>query len=95
MKIITARFPSKCRDCREPVEAGERVFWAKGQGVEHIDCNSASNSALHQDVAAMANREYAAGVADAETYLFNRDTFGEDFAAAEELAWMFKTGEGL
>jgi hypothetical protein len=37
-----------------------------------------------------ANAEYNRGVADAETYRFNRDFMGEDYAAAEELAWSLK-----
>lgn len=97
MRVITSKYPSKCRECGGPVGAGERIFWARGEGVMHLDCDPFDTSAMHQDVADMnrQNAEYAMGVADADTYLFNRDTFGEDFAASEELAHMYRTGEGL
>ena len=38
--------------------------------------------------------EIAAGEADADRYLANVRMFGEDYAAAEEMAWSLKTGEG-
>jgi hypothetical protein len=34
--------------------------------------------------------EYDRGRADYDRYRFNRDTFGEDYAAAEEAAWELK-----
>lgn len=38
-KIITSRFPTKCRSCKQPISAGERVYWfGKGKGVSHLTC---------------------------------------------------------
>ncbi len=32
MKLITSRFPSRCRDCKSPIGAGESVWWERGFG---------------------------------------------------------------
>lgn len=35
---IVAKFPGTCRACGQPVAAGERVEWTKGEGVTHERC---------------------------------------------------------
>ena len=37
--------------------------------------------------------EVSAGEADVDRWRFNRDFFGEDYAAAEELAWDLRYGD--
>lgn len=38
-KIITARFPGKCRYCGDSVERGESIaYWGKGQPIAHAEC---------------------------------------------------------
>ena len=45
------------------------------------------------EVRTKADAEVAKGEADVERWRFNRDVFGEDFAAAEELAWDMRLGD--
>lgn len=72
--------------------AGEYREIAPGavRGSIHANAEAAEG---RRDKAHM-DAEYAKGVADADRYIFNRDTFGEDYAAAEELAWELKDPDG-
>lgn len=58
------------------------------------DAADEAEAANDRRAASAADAEYAAGIADTNNYRFNRDTFGEDYAAAEEFAWGLKTGDG-
>lgn len=35
---ITARFPSICRKCPEPINPGDRIAPVMGGGFAHMDC---------------------------------------------------------
>jgi hypothetical protein len=35
---ITAKFPSKCATCGEPIVPGQRILWAKGEPSSHEKC---------------------------------------------------------
>lgn len=39
---ITAKFPGKCRRCGSRVAAGSSVYWLKGEGVRHVQCEEAA-----------------------------------------------------
>ena len=38
VKIITNKYETYCRICKEHIPEGERVYWSPGQGVVHIHC---------------------------------------------------------
>jgi DNA repair protein RadD len=35
---ITAKFPGTCRGCRGRISPGQQVYWIKGTGARHVDC---------------------------------------------------------
>ena len=99
MRVITAKYAGRCDDCGGRIEIGDRIYWARGEPTRHSACPDVVEPErpwFHEDrLTGEYNAEYAAGVADYEREKFNRETFGEDYAAAEELAWMYRTGEGM
>ena len=38
MRKIVARYKGKCSVCGRVIEEGETVYWEKGRGIWHIDC---------------------------------------------------------
>lgn len=44
-----ARFPGRCRRCREAIDVGEPIFWEAGVGAEHVECpeNDGGNEPYH------------------------------------------------
>lgn len=45
MRLINARYASKCRICKSPVRVGERVWYTKGiRGVMHENCRNAEKT---------------------------------------------------
>jgi len=42
---MTARKAGTCRQCGEPVLPGQMIFWARGQGAWHCDCQTANLTA--------------------------------------------------
>lgn len=102
MRAITAKYAGQCDSCGERIEIGDRIYWERGRPSCHTRCEVPEIPENDRGEAILAERElgweeleYAAGKADYEREKFNRETFGEDYAAAEELAWMYKTGEGM
>jgi hypothetical protein len=93
MRAITAKYAGQCDSCGERIEIGDRIYWARGEPSRHTRCPDPAPAAPRE--LGWEETEYAAGVADYEREKFNRETFGEAYAAAEELAWMYKTGEGM
>ena len=93
---MTAKYPGSCRECSEEISPGDRIVHAGKKENYHAACYEDRNEVAANDSGARtaADAEYAAGERDAENYRFNRDTFGEDYAVAEEFAWGLKTGEG-
>ena len=80
---ITSKYNGRCRECRKQIFKGDRVEWQRGQGVTCEECAMKFPNPKDQ-------MEYDRGRADYDRYRFNRDTFGEDYAAAEEAAWELK-----
>jgi hypothetical protein len=39
-KMISKK-QSKCRQCGKPIEPGQQIFWARGEGAWHVDCETA------------------------------------------------------
>lgn len=39
-KLITTRFATKCRKCRQEIPQGNRAYWTKGMGTMHTVCPS-------------------------------------------------------
>lgn len=39
---IVAKFTSRCRDCGGRIDAGEQVYWIKGEGTRHVRCEVAA-----------------------------------------------------
>ena len=48
---------------------------------------------IEEGQALRRDAEVSAGEADVDRWRFNRDFFGEDYAAAEELAWDLRYGD--
>lgn len=48
-KRITAKYASTCPSCRRPIVPGERVWWARGLEVAHVDCRAAANKAAEAE----------------------------------------------
>lgn len=38
---ITAKFPGTCRGCKGRIVVGQQVYWIKGEGAKHADCERA------------------------------------------------------
>jgi len=105
---MRARYRGYCRECREAIAVGDEMVHAGRRENYHAACYEDANeargeveaewrdAARREDAERRANdAEYAAGVADYERDKFNREVFGEEYAAAEEFAWALKTGEGM
>ena len=93
MKMIRAKYASECRECGAGIESGESVWWERGRGVWCDGCEPSSNDPEPDPENAQRahdEAEYQRGAADADRYRSNRDLMGEDYAAAEELAWELK-----
>ena len=94
-RTITAKYPGTCRHCGEPFEAGDRVRWARGEGTHHLDGDCPDPKAPdHGDdydddyedrMAARADAEYEAGIADAKRYQADRAMFGDELAERFEM----------
>jgi hypothetical protein len=37
---ITAKFPSRCSSCGQPITPGQKIEWTKGSPVRHTSCNA-------------------------------------------------------
>lgn len=38
MRLIKAKFDSKCKDCNGSIKTGDSIFWERGEGVKHEKC---------------------------------------------------------
>lgn len=83
---MTAKFAGTCRWCGTEIVKGDRIMWSRNEGAGHESCAPSCDPA--------GDREYWAGRADGQRYIDNRNLLGEEYAAAEELAWAMKTGDG-
>lgn len=45
-RAITAKYPSTCVDCGEPISPGQRILWAKGEPTRHEKCQTANEPAI-------------------------------------------------
>jgi len=41
---ITARFPSTCSACHQPIALGAKIEWTKGSPARHTTCSAASSA---------------------------------------------------
>jgi hypothetical protein len=100
MGLMTARYPGTCKGCGQRFGEGTQIDY-RGRGkTYHAECPIGRLDVGTRDVdpelvlarreAAHEDAEYARGVADADRYRANRDLLGEDYAAAEDLAWELK-----
>ncbi len=90
MKTIKARYDSTCFGCRGFIAAGSTITghsgeWYHGSGGGQ-GCTPSGNP--------RADAEYQRGAREANRYRDNASLMGEDYAAAEELAWELKDGDG-
>lgn len=37
---ITAKFAGTCRQCSGRIEVGQQIYWVKGSGARHVDCDA-------------------------------------------------------
>ena len=44
--IITAKYPSYCACCRQPITVGSRIEWSKGSPAKHTACSGAVASTI-------------------------------------------------
>lgn len=42
---ITAKYPGTCRGCSGRIVIGQQIYWIKGSGARHVDCNAARSAA--------------------------------------------------
>ena len=42
---ITAKFPGTCKGCRRRIAVGQQIYWIKGEGAKHADCDAARSAA--------------------------------------------------
>jgi len=91
---MRAKYDGTCRECRNPIGAGDKIFWSKATGSLCHRCGGRSTPDVEPDVEAQLQRaderEYQVGVARGEHIRFTAAYFGEEAAAAEELAWSLK-----
>lgn len=57
------------------------------------ECGREGTKAADSEVCSRCEAEYQQGMADAETYRFNRTMFGEEYAAQEELNNYLRFGD--
>lgn len=86
-----AKYKGTCRSCGEEIEVGQYIKSNRGRGYSHVNCPSDSNS-IPSSRMSRADAEYAAGKVEVDRWRSNVAMFGEEYAAAEELAWDMKMG---
>jgi hypothetical protein len=42
---ITAKFPGTCKGCGGRIAPGQQIYWIKGTGSRHVDCEAARSAA--------------------------------------------------
>ena len=42
---LRAKYPGRCADCDGPICIGDPIFWKRGAGAQHVDCESAKRVA--------------------------------------------------
>ncbi len=82
----TAQRENDCRACDRRITRGDLIRKLDGERGPWVHAHC-SNDADRDD------REYGLGVMDAEQSKFERDTFGEDYAAAEEYSRYLRFGD--
>lgn len=88
-KAISARYDGQCGACGGDFKAGQMIRH-DGNGWGHDLCVSAANGSAEQRA---AQGEYAKGVQDYNQWKFESETFGEEYAAAEEHARYMRFGD--
>jgi hypothetical protein len=58
--IITAKYPSSCACCRQPIQVGSKIEWSKGSPAKHAACAAGSAPPTVTVRAPSARRSYAA-----------------------------------
>jgi DNA repair protein RadD len=43
---LTAKFPGTCKSCRGRIQVGQQIYWIKGGGAKHANCDAAKAVAL-------------------------------------------------
>lgn len=84
MKIITLKYPGKCRECGERMPRGTVARW-HGRG--DVTCNPMCNiddDYVQREITRRENNEYAQGKAEAERYLSDVAIYGRELAEAWE-----------
>lgn len=96
---FNAKYDGTCKRCGDGIDQGQRIeSHSSRRGYQHTDCVPAASSepeTNHRHFTPEQRRmdaEYAAGQADYDRWKFNTQMFGDEYAAAEELAWDLKTG---
>ena len=89
---FNAKYAGFCKRCEENIAVGERIERNRGgRGYRHVNC-SAVEEVVESAEKRRMNAEYAAGQADYDRWKFNSSMFGDEYAAAEELAHDMKYG---
>ena len=81
MKIITLKYPGKCRDCGRRLERGESAAWA-GRGRVYCanSCTSEDDDFIERQIQRRNNAEYEKGKSEARQYLNDVATYGRELA---------------
>lgn len=86
MKIITLKYPGKCRDCGVTLEPGDRARWyGRGRIYCEDENHGSDDDYVAREIKRRENAEYAQGKADAERYLSDVATYGRELAEAWEM----------
>lgn len=95
---FSAKYAGTCKRCGDSIDQGDRIeSHSSRRGYQHVGCSSQSSEpeTNHRHFTAeqrRADAEYAAGKADYDRWKFNTQMFGDEYAAAEEIAWDMKMG---
>ena len=92
MKQMTARYAGSCNNsqlsgCSGKVKRGEQIIYDGPGQVWHPGCGPTG-------VNSQADREYMAGMQQADNYRFTRNLLGEQAAIDEEYANELRFGDG-
>lgn len=80
MKIITLKYPGRCRECGERLPRGTVARW-HGRG--HVTCNSMCNADddfVERQIQRRNHADYERGKMEAKNYLNDVATYGRDLA---------------
>lgn len=59
MSVVNARYAGTCYTCGAATEVGERVHWARGQGVRHVNTAACEEAVDNDGTSCCGDYHYA------------------------------------